>query len=244
MVNPVWNLIGTLFGYSAFDINDPKSETASLMGCFIVIKRKVFEDIGTYKVMRSNIREDEALGIKTKEEGYKIRGVQMDKSLTILWSSDLLTLWHGIARTIVPALLNMNGKKKRKVINDLLVIFLMAILPFILLPYSFVTANAPNSTLDDYSADKSNFILDQPKLLHQIHFMILLLNLSACIGLFVGASVRAAWGFKISPVYTIISPFGATFLVIAYLTNIFSLIMQIKKNGKMVVWQDRKYLLG
>ena len=170
-------------------------------------------------MIRNNIREDEALGIKTKEEGYKIRGVQMDKSLTVLWSSDLLTLWHGIARTIVPALLNTNGKKKRKVIRDLLDIFLMAILPFILLPYSFGTANAPNSTLDNYSADNSNFILDQPKLLHQIHFMILLLNLSACIGLFVGASV----GFKISPVYTIISPFGATFLVIAYLTNIFSL---------------------
>jgi hypothetical protein len=81
MVNPVWNLIGTLFGYSAFDINDPKSETASLMGCFIVIKRKTFEDIWTYKVIRNNIREDEALGIKTKEEGYKIRGVQMDKRL-------------------------------------------------------------------------------------------------------------------------------------------------------------------
>ncbi|MGC2598732.1 MAG: hypothetical protein WA395_11460 [Nitrososphaeraceae archaeon] len=59
-------------------------------------------------MIRNNIREDKALGIKTKEEGYKIRGVQMDKSLTVLWSSDLLTLWHGIARTIVPALLNTN----------------------------------------------------------------------------------------------------------------------------------------
>ncbi len=81
MVNPVWNLIGTLFGYSAFDINNPESKAASLMGCFIAIKRKVFEDIGTYKVIRSNIREDEALGIRTKEVGYKIGGVQMDKEL-------------------------------------------------------------------------------------------------------------------------------------------------------------------
>ena len=75
--------------------------------------------------------------------------------------------------------------------------------------------------------------------------MIILLNLSAYIGLFVGSSAKAVWGFKISPVYAIISPFGATFLVVAYVTNIiFSLIMQIKKNGKTVVWQDRKYLLG
>ncbi|MFZ0328540.1 MAG: hypothetical protein WBP64_00380 [Nitrososphaeraceae archaeon] len=159
MVNPVWNLIGTLFGYSAFDINNPGSEAASLMGCFIAIKRIVFEDMGTYKVIRSNIRE-EALGIRTKEVGYKIGGVQMDKSLTALWSSDLLTLRHGIARTIVPALLNKNGKK-RKVIRDLLVIFLTTVLPFILLPYSFGIARSPNSTLYNYSVDNSNFILDQ-----------------------------------------------------------------------------------
>jgi cellulose synthase/poly-beta-1,6-N-acetylglucosamine synthase-like glycosyltransferase len=213
MVNPVWNLIGTLFGYGAFDINNPESEAASLMGCFITIKRKVFEDMGTYKVIRSNIREDEALGIRTKEVGYKIGGVQMDKSLTALWSSDLLTLWHGIARTILPALLNKNGKKKRKVIRDLLVMFLMTVLPFILLPYNFGIVRSPNSTLYNYSVDNSNFILDQSsKLLDQIHFIILLLNLSACIGLFVGSSAKAVWGFKISPVYAIISPFGATFL--------------------------------
>jgi hypothetical protein len=247
MVNPVWNLIGTLFGYSAFDINNPESKAASLMGCFITIKRKVFEDIGTYKVIRSNIREDEALGIRTKEVGYKIGGVLMNKSLTALWSSDLLTLWHGIARTIVPALLNTNGKKKRKVIRDLLVIFLMTVLPFILLPYSFGIARAPDSnpTLYNYRVDNSNFILDQSsKLLDQIHFMILLLNLSACIGLFVGSSAKGAGGFKISPVYGIISPFGAAFLVVAYVTNIvFSLMIQIKKSEQSVVWRDRKHLL-
>ena len=61
MVNPVWNLIGTLFGYSAFDINNPGFEVLSLMGCFIAIKRIVFEDMGTYKVIRSNIREEKHL---------------------------------------------------------------------------------------------------------------------------------------------------------------------------------------
>ena len=55
------------------------------MGCFIAIKRIVFEDIGTYNVSVV-ILEKIALGIRTKEVGYKIGGVQMDKSLTALWS--------------------------------------------------------------------------------------------------------------------------------------------------------------
>jgi hypothetical protein len=125
MANPVWKLIGTLFGYNPLDINNPKSDAASLMGCFIVIKRKTFEEIGTYQTIRNNIREDEALGVRAKQMGYKISAVRMDKSLTALWSNDLHTLWNGVSRTIVPDLLNMNGKKKEKVIYDLLTIFFM-----------------------------------------------------------------------------------------------------------------------
>jgi len=63
------------------------------MGCFIVLKRKTFENIGTYKLIRNNIREDETLGIRAKQIGSKIKGVRMDKSLTALWSKDLQTLW-------------------------------------------------------------------------------------------------------------------------------------------------------
>lgn len=92
MVNPVWKLIGTLFGYNPLDINNPKSDAANLMGCFIVIKRKTFEEIGTYETIRNNIKEDEALGVRAKQMGYKISAVRMDKSVTALWSKDLQTL--------------------------------------------------------------------------------------------------------------------------------------------------------
>lgn len=51
-VNLVWKLINTIFGYDVYDINDPKSNMANLMGGFIAIK-KVFEDIGTYKMIRT-----------------------------------------------------------------------------------------------------------------------------------------------------------------------------------------------
>jgi hypothetical protein len=242
IVNPVWKLIGTLFGYNGTDLNDPKSDAASLMGCFIVIKRKTFEDIGTYKMICNNIREDEALGIRAKQMGYKIRGLRMDKSLCALWSSDLRTLWNGIARTIVPALLNMNGKKRRRVIYDLLTIFFMTVLPFVMLPCALGIMKAPGSMLDNYiinSFDDTNSI-DEARLLHQIHFTILLLNLSACIGLFVGSTANAIMVFKISPIYGIMSPVGAIFLLVAYISSILPLIIQPKKL-KPLVWRDRKY---
>lgn len=244
IVSPVWKLISTLFGYNVSDINDPKSDAASLMGCFIVIKRKTFEDVGTFELIRDNIREDEALGIRAKQMGYKIKGVRMDKSLTALWSKDFRTLWDGIARTIVPALLNMNGKKKRKVIYDLLAIFLMTTLPFVMLPYSLAITKGPSSMLENIIAAifyGSNSTVDQDKLLYEIHFMILLLNLSACIGLFAGSAANAILVFKISPIYAIMSPLGATFLLVAYITSILSLMIRPNKL-KPVVWRGRKYL--
>ena len=233
------------FGYNITDINNPKSNAASLMGCFIVIKRKTFENIGTYKMIRSNIREDEALGIRAKQMGYKIRGLRMDKSLSALWSSDLQTLWNGIARTIMPALLNMNGKKRRRrVIYDLLTIFFMTVLPFVILPYSLGIMKLPDSILDNYIIDSfysTNSIRDQARLIYQIHFTTLLLNLSACIGLFVGSTVNAIRVFKISPIYAIMSPVGAIFLLVAYISSILPLIIHPKKL-KPLIWRDRKYL--
>lgn len=244
MVNPVWKLIGTLFGYTLSDINNPKSDAANLMGCFIVIKRKTFEEIGTYKTIRNSIREDEALGIRAKKMGYRIRAAQMDKSLTALWSKNLQTLWSGIARTIVPDLLNVNGKKKEKVIYDLLTIFLMAVLPFVILPYSL--NKAPSSAFDYYIIDNfysSNSVQVQSRLINQIHLIILLMNLSACVALFAGSAANAILKFKISPMYAFMAPIGAIFLLVAYITNIISSIIQSKKL-RNVVWRDRNICLN
>jgi hypothetical protein len=245
LVNPVWNLIGNLFGYNLLDINNPKSDAANLMGCFIVIKRKTFEEIGTYQPIRNNIREDEALGVRAKQRGYKIGAVRMDKSLTVLWSKDLHTLWNGISRTIVPALLNMNGKKKEKVIHDLLIIFFIAVLPFIILPYS-LNVKSPSSAFDTYIIDSfhsSDSALVQSRLINQIHLTILLLNLSACMGLFVGSAANAILIFKISPIYSFLSPIGVVFLLVAYITNIISLFIQPEKL-RTIVWQDRNICLN
>ena len=41
------------------------------MGCFFMIKKDVFEKVGTFKSVRNAIQEDEALGIRIKQSGYK-----------------------------------------------------------------------------------------------------------------------------------------------------------------------------
>ena len=81
VIMPVWKVINNTFGINAIDINNPKSDAANLNGCFIVIGRKVFQDLGTFEAVRDSIREDEALGMRAKKSDYQIRGISMEDKL-------------------------------------------------------------------------------------------------------------------------------------------------------------------
>jgi cellulose synthase/poly-beta-1,6-N-acetylglucosamine synthase-like glycosyltransferase len=244
VVNPVWKLIGALFGANVTDINNPKANVAYLNGSFIVIKRKVFQDIGTFNAVRNSIREDEALGMRAKELGYKIRGILMDESLTALWSRDLRTLWYGIARTVVP--LFLDRRRKRKIVSNMLILFLMGTLPFIILPYAlFIFEQTSSGPMTSLKLSAENTRVNQLELLSRSLLpLIFTLNLSTCILLFIGSAAIAKLQFKISPAYACMSPVAAVFLVLAYATHILSLMIVHRKLGKTVEWQGRKYFFA
>ena len=46
---PLWKFMSITFGKSASNVNDPKSKVAYLMGCFFMIKKDVFEKVGTFR---------------------------------------------------------------------------------------------------------------------------------------------------------------------------------------------------
>ena len=87
--------------------------------------------MGTFESVHQEIQEDKALGILIKERGYKLRLVKLKDMVYTLWADDLVTLWHGIGRTVSPLVM----KNKLKIIFNLLVIFFSCVLPFILFPY-------------------------------------------------------------------------------------------------------------
>ncbi len=120
----------------------------------------------------------------------------------------------------------------------------MAVLPFVMLPLSL--DKALSSAFDYYIIDNfhgSNSVLVQSRLINQIHLIVLLMNLSACVALFAGSAANAILIFKISPVYAFMAPIGAIFLLVAYITDIISSIIQSKKLGN-IVWRDRNICLN
>ena len=67
---------------------------------FFLIKKDVFEKVGTYKVVKDAVQEDFDLALILKKNGFRLRLVKIDSLVSALWSRDALTLWQGIGRTI------------------------------------------------------------------------------------------------------------------------------------------------
>ena len=223
---PLWKLMSITFGKNACNVNNPRSKVAYLMGCFFLIKRNVFENVGTFRSVRNAIQEDEALGIRIKRSGYKLRLIQMNNLINALWSRDLSTLWDGIGRTITPMIL----KEKRKVIINFFTIFCMITLPFvILLPYTIIV-----SLYGINISDKNDFYCNCG---------ILILNLIIFFMAIISITLNSVKTYKISPLYAVLYPLGSIFLVIAYLASIIPLLLPLRKNSskKTIQWKGRIY---
>ena len=221
---PLWRLMSFTLGKDVKDVNNPKSKVALLMGCFVMIKREVFESIGTFKSVKNAIQEDQALGVRIKESGYKLRMIPMDNLIRALWSRDLSTLWQGIGRTLAPMIL----KEKEKVFINFVSIIFLTTLPHMLLLYT-IYLNFIYSNIFD--VQNSIHIFDN------YYHILLIFNLIACLMSLIGIYIKTVKTYKINPLYTLLSPIGSIFLIIAYLSTIIPLLLY----SKSIEWKGRTF---
>jgi cellulose synthase/poly-beta-1,6-N-acetylglucosamine synthase-like glycosyltransferase len=117
--------------YSPLRVNDPKSKLGYFFGSFFIIKKSVYESIGTHKGVRDELIEDGALGSKVKALGYKLMMVRAEDYFDAIWARDLNTLWNALGRLIIPLY-----NKRLTVSSILLATFFIFLYPFISLIYS------------------------------------------------------------------------------------------------------------
>ena len=221
---PLWKLMSFTFQDDASRVNDPYSEVAYLMGCFFMIKKHVLIEIGSFAAVKNAIQEDKELGQKLKHSGYKINMAQMDSFITALWSRNLSTLWHGLARTISPMMLY----QKKKVLINFLTIFILAVLPSLLVVTNF-TSIMQAQLLKDLTFN--NY-------LQMIAFLVYLftLGLTTCCVIMKLVSMC-----RIFTCYALLFPLGGLFLTLVYLATMLPLILPTKRSSKKIEWQGRTY---
>jgi chlorobactene glucosyltransferase len=220
---PLWNHFSILLGANTGAMNNPKSKAAYLVGGFFLIHKKVLEEVGTFRSVQNAIHEDAELGLLLKNTGNTIKIARIDNGVSALWSRDLQTLWYGIKRTIVP----MN---KWQIFASLIIVFFMALLPFLLLPYNLLLA------IDVYSGQLpwiSDISKQGPQ--QQLTLLSFYLNLTSCIIIIIiSTAVKDIKKYRMTPTYSLLSFLGAGFIIISYIANIISLFTK-----QSISWRGR-----
>jgi cellulose synthase/poly-beta-1,6-N-acetylglucosamine synthase-like glycosyltransferase len=124
--------------FSVLKVNDPTKKTGYFFGSFFIIKKTVYDMVGTHKGVRQEIIEDGALGRKVKDAGFKLKMVRGEKYVDAIWARDMATLWQALKRLMIPLYLQ-SGKGVATGIF-FAVLFLMFI-SFPLLAYSGILSS-------------------------------------------------------------------------------------------------------
>jgi glycosyltransferase involved in cell wall biosynthesis len=266
VVMPVWNLFSVIFGRGIAEANDPESNVAFVMGSFFMIRRVVFEEIGTFRAVSNEIQEDRAFGSLLKRSHFKMKMFKIDSLVSALWSRDLSTLWHGIHRTLIPTLV----ERKSAVISQQLILFAMIIVPFLLLPYNTAALvlsnssgyNEPPSTVSAmdsgsqiHSSELSSVLQQQQQIQNsvltydisltrsnkeqapQLQSTIFWFNMSLCLLIIAATGIKGVMKHRLVPLYSVLCFLGGLFLIAAYTYSIFPLLTRI--NIKSIQWRGR-----
>ncbi len=84
------------FAHRPWKVRDPKAYDHIGVGAFNLVRRSVYEAIGTYRAMRLEVIDDLRLGKLVKEHGFKQDVVLGPELVTIHWAAGAL----GIVRTL------------------------------------------------------------------------------------------------------------------------------------------------
>ncbi len=75
-----------VFGHRPWKVADPKSQDHMGVGAFNLIRRQVYEAVGTYKALRMEVLDDMKLGKVVKNAGFAQRNVFGGDLISIRWA--------------------------------------------------------------------------------------------------------------------------------------------------------------
>ena len=179
--------------YSALCVNNARSKSSYLFGCFYLINRKTYESIGTHKAVKNEIVEDVALGKKIKQQKFKLKMVRAEEQITTLMTGNFMSLREGLKRSI-----NLIPFSHKNVTN-ISVVFLLLLEPFILFPFSC------HSLLTHYDN------------LSKVLFAI---NLMAIVLIFSITATQLAIGLLLNPIYALLCPIACVLVSISFISFI------------------------
>ncbi len=179
--------------FSAVRVNDPSKKTGYFFGSFFIIKKKIYEEVGTHESVKNEIIEDGALGKKVKNSGYKMKMVRGDHLIDAVWARDKSTLWDALKRLMIPLYLQSHGIA----VGIFFAVLFLLFMPFPILAYSSILAFETLS-----------------------NSMVFVSSLIASILIYAGAVIEVKKGLHLKLIHAFFGPLGSLVVVLGFLSGL------------------------
>jgi glycosyltransferase involved in cell wall biosynthesis len=93
-----------VFGHRPWKVADPKSRDHMGVGAFNLIRRSVYEAVGTYKALRMEVLDDMKLGKVVKNAGYAQRNVFGGDLISIRWANGAMGVVNNLTKNFFAVL--------------------------------------------------------------------------------------------------------------------------------------------
>ena len=197
--------------YSALNVNNPKKGIGYFFGSFFIIKKEIYQKIGTHEKVKHEIVEDGALGKITKESGFLLKMVRGEHLLDAVYSRSPQEMWNGLQRLMVP-LYHQNKSYAVGVFFAVLFILFIPV-PFLIYSLVFISTNIFTSFLP-----------------------LLISAIFATGAIFTAAFLETKMGLNLKSVFALLAPIGGLIVSCGFLSG----ILQANKSSA-VSWRGRKY---
>jgi chlorobactene glucosyltransferase len=108
VISPV-AISGLALVYNLERINNPRFPDAMAIGQFILIRRKVYEEIGGHHALSNSILEDRAIAETVKRAGHRILLIDGRALARVRMHTSLKEIWESWVKTIYPGLRDQPG---------------------------------------------------------------------------------------------------------------------------------------
>ena len=89
-----------MFGHRPWKVADPKARDHMGVGAFNLIRRRVYESIGTYKTLRMEVLDDMKLGKVVKNSGFAQRNVFGADLISIRWANGAMGVVNNLTQKL------------------------------------------------------------------------------------------------------------------------------------------------
>jgi glycosyltransferase involved in cell wall biosynthesis len=93
-----------MFGHRPWKVADPKTKDHMGVGAFNLIRRSVYESIGTYKTLRMEVLDDMKLGKVVKNAGFAQRNVFGADLISIRWANGAMGVVNNLTKNFFAVL--------------------------------------------------------------------------------------------------------------------------------------------